>query len=791
MTVVTDTALPGAHRAGTGAIVAAALVGVFVVGVTVAVQVVGWGVDQLLLLFGFEVSWALGPGTAVLNGALVVGPALLLAYVPRSPTVRAVGRAWVAGAVALAALGLVRLVPASPPELLLALLALVAAGLAGWFGRRSRASRRSSRRAGGAPTGAYALATLTGVAVLLPWLWVGALGGVLETLLAVAAAMAVGRLAASILDRRFWHYFAAGRSRLVVGGLVAGVTLVSIGAGTGATGGHLAAMFGFPALAFAAAALSPVAWSPPPGQAPAVWGPLWVLFTFAAVGPLAFVDPQEVTLLLSGRDVPFWAAVATGSGLLVALALGFGWLLLRPDRWRWRRWPAGLTAAAVLAAAAAVHVGVGAPGFHGDRLFVIMAEQADLSDLPPITGQTGRDERAQQVYARLVAHAETTQADLRAALTRLRLSFQPYYLVNAVEVSGGPAVRVWLSRRADVDRVLDSPRLRPLPAAPVATSATPGLTPDDPEWNVTAVRADRVWSRLGVTGEGIVIGGSDSGVDLTHPALADGYRGGDYSWHDPWHGTAFPSDQAGHGTHTMGSAVGRGGIGVAPGAAWTACRNLDRNLGNPALYLDCLQFMLAPFPVGGDPWRDGSPQHAPHVLTNSWGCPPIEGCDVAALGSATAALAAAGIFVVAAAGNSGPFCGSIDHPIALYPDVFTVGAVDADLAPALFSSRGPAPAGVTKPDLVAPGVGVVSALPGGGYARLSGTSMATPQVAGVVALMWSANPGLIGDVATTTELLRSTTQPARVDAPECGGPAAVVGAGLVDAEAAVEAARRQ
>jgi subtilisin family serine protease len=120
--------------------------------------------------------------------------------------------------------------------------------------------------------------------------------------------------------------------------------------------------------------------------------------------------------------------------------------------------------------------------------------------------------------------------------------------------------------------------------------------------------------------------------------------------------------------------------------------------------------------------------------------------------------------------------------------VLTVGAVDRDERLAVFSSRGPVPGG-GKPDLVAPGAGVVSAMPGGGYATLDGTSMATPHVAGVVALMWSAQPALIGDVDTTGRLLRETARPVEIDdEPACGGGAALVGAGLVDAHAAVTAA---
>ncbi|EWM67227.1 hypothetical protein MCBG_04360 [Micromonospora sp. M42] len=301
-----------------------------------------------------------------------------------------------------------------------------------------------------------------------------------------------------------------------------------------------------------------------------------------------------------------------------------------------------------------MYVVPGQPGLHGERLLVVLREQADLTGLPAGTpGRAGRDARATEVYRRLVATADRTQGDLRRTLTDMRLKPTPYYLVNAIETDGGPAVRAWLSGRPEVARVLVSQRLRPLPAlAPTARGDAPA--PTGPAWNISLIGADRVWSELGVTGSGVVVGSSDSGVDGRHPALAGGFRGGDDSWYDPWEDRRAPADRGGHGTHTLGSAVGRDGIGVAPGASWVGCVNLDRNLGSPARYLDCLQFMLAPFPPGGNPLTDGRPARAPDVLTNSWGCPPLEGCDPGALRPATAALTAAGILVVAAAGNTRP-----------------------------------------------------------------------------------------------------------------------------------------
>ncbi|WP_371688682.1 S8 family serine peptidase [Micromonospora sp. KC207] len=814
--------IPPPVRPGPWPVVAAALVGCWTVAVAVPAELVGWLADQVRLATGLDRAVWLWPAVALVTVLLAGVPVLLLALLPRAGAVRATGRAWLAGLLALGALTLLRALPPVHHEAYLAALAVTAALLAVLLPRLARGAAPAAAPPNTAPTTSAAdpdgpqapagsgggvpvpssavtpLAVAAGLATLLPWVWFGALGGLLETALAATAAAAVGVLAGALLDARFWAYHAGGRpprpARLVlVGGLVAGVTLLLLAAGAGQAGAQLPALLTLPPLGFALAALQAPALRAGglAGPTPARW-----LVGLAAFGPLAFADPEEVTLVLATtRDIPFWVAAAAACGLAVAalLAIAYGVLLARPRGRTPSRRVAVATAVILLAGAALVHAGPGQPGLHGERLLVVLREQADLRDVPAGgPGQAGRDARAREVYRRLVATAERTQAGLRRDLARLGLDPTPYYLVNSVEVDGGPAVRAWLSRRTDVDRVLLSQRLRPLPAR-APTSRGDRAAPSGPAWNVSLLHADRVWSQLGVTGAGIVVGSSDSGVDGRHPALAGGFRGGDDSWYDPWDHTRAPTDQGGHGTHTTGSAVGRNGIGVAPGASWIGCVNLDRNLGNPARYLDCLQFMLAPFPAGGDPFTDGRPERAPQVLTNSWSCPPIEGCDPGALRPATVALDAAGIFVVAAAGNTGPYCRSIKDPPAAYPDVFTVGATDRDREVADFSNRGPVH-GAAKPDVVAPGVGVLSAMPGGGYATLDGTSMAAPQVAGVVALMWSANPALVGDLDRTRRILRDTAVPAgptyasRDPADSCGGDANITGAGLVDAYAAVRAA---
>ena len=313
------------------------------------------------------------------------------------------------------------------------------------------------------------------------------------------------------------------------------------------------------------------------------------------------------------------------------------------------------------------------------------------------------------------------------------------------------------------------------------------------------IGADKVWDEFNVRGEGIVIGQSDSGVDGNHPAIHDQYRGvtegDDYNWFDPWDDTTSPNDEGGHGTHTTGTILGADGIGVAPDAQWIGCVNLDRNLANPALYLDCMQFMLAPFPHGGDPLTEGDPTRAAHVLNNSWGCPTIEGCDPDALLQATDNLRYAGIFVVVSTGNDGPNCETVESPLSLYDSAFSVGAIDQLGNMADFSSRGPVivdGSGRIKPDIVAPGVDILSSMPDGTYGSNSGTSMAGPHIVGVVALIWSAQPELIGDIDATEQLIIDTAQPYTGDKSigcfSGSTPSNAYGYGVVDVYEAVKQA---
>jgi subtilisin family serine protease len=159
-------------------------------------------------------------------------------------------------------------------------------------------------------------------------------------------------------------------------------------------------------------------------------------------------------------------------------------------------------------------------------------------------------------------------------------------------------------------------------------------------------------------------------------------------------------------------------------------------------------------------------------------------------------MRAAGQMVVASAGNSGSLCSSVDDPISLYDAVFSVGAHGETGAIAPFSSRGPViidGSGRLKPDLSAPGVGVRSAYVNHGYGTLSGTSMASPHVAGAVALLWSAVPTLTSQITLTEQILIKSATPVPFN--QCGEATAPItpnntyGYGRLDVLAAVQMAQ--
>ncbi len=775
---------------------------VWIIGATALSLVSSWLIEQGLFEGSLpvpDVRWLIALGYALGVGI----PCGFVVWLIKSPRSRLLYRTWL-----MAALFSLSLVPAkmmrlidAPTISMLQILGMSAYLYCLFLWVRNKYPGEIFVRSTAIFRGSWS-AWLAAPFLLLPWVLWGALGAPIDVLLNILTALLfgvcagltvyVGMLRSTTTLERDYRI-----SDLLIDGLGVFFALAIMVTGFGQTGTQLTLMASIPLLAISVVAISMF------GRAHQNkvlnWAAGATLLGLAALGPLVFIDADEMMLVISSSQGELfeWVIKAGSQTLLAILAIDSIAFIF------WRRtldargyfWVGKAVVAALWIGLASGYVIFGQPGFFGEKLFVVMADQANVSSSAAIQNI---DQRRADVYTRLVSHADATQVGLRTALENHNISYTPYYLVNAIEVNGGPLLKLWLTNRSDVDRVLDSPHLRPLPDPLPINEGSAGPSAGV-NWNLSMIKADQVWNDLNITGKGVVIGQSDSGVQGDHTELANSYLGRDgdnnFHWFDPWYGSQVPTDIGGHGTHTMGIVAGNQ-VGVAPDADWIGCVNLARNLGNPAYYLDCWQFMLAPFPQDGDALRDGDPSQAADILNNSWGCPEVEGCDPEIYEPAVKALRAAGIFVVVSAGNSGTAgCGSVDSPAAIYEGVYSVGAVNQAGQLADFSSLGPVIVDGSfriKPDIVAPGVDILSAFPGKTYEYLSGTSMAGPHTAGVVALMWSANPRLVGNIELTTEILNETATPYTGQYPECVNadviPNNAVGYGLIDAYEAVKQA---
>ena len=297
------------------------------------------------------------------------------------------------------------------------------------------------------------------------------------------------------------------------------------------------------------------------------------------------------------------------------------------------------------------------------------------------------------------------------------------------------------------------------------------------EWNINMVRAPELWAR-GFRGEGAVIASLDTGVDGLHPDLASSYRGGTNSWYDGFGVFTTPRDNYGHGTLTMGLMVGGDSagtsIGVAPAARWIAGRVFDQyGVSTESIIHQAFQWIL-------DPDSNPATDDAPDVVNNSWGITVDGACDTRFQPDIDA-LRAADISVVFSGGNDGLLGGASP---ANNGHVISVGAVDIDRQVTYYSGRGPSTCdGAVFPKVVAPGDNVLTTdLSAGGrpnYVLASGTSFASPHVAGVIALLRAAVP-----LATADEV-DAALAAAAIDL-GTPGPDNDSGRGLIDAVSALE-----
>jgi len=451
---------------------------------------------------------------------------------------------------------------------------------------------------------------------------------------------------------------------------------------------------------------------------------------------------------------------------------------------------------------------------------IVMNDQLDLYG--KTKGWT-KSKKANFVFQQLQSHAAKSQRDISAYLRSKNIYHKSFFVFNGFQAKLSQEQALEILENFAVARITFDAPSQVLPTKNSASS----FSRAEHEWGLLKIKADSVW-QLGYRGEGVVVAGQDTGYDFDNTAILSKYRGyidsmtidHNYHWHDAIDTvnvlnndtindpsvnpcgflSDFPCDDHGHGSHTMGTMVGSdtmSEIGVAPAATWIGCRNMDRGWGKPSTYTECFEWFLAPTDLEG---QYPDPDKAPHVINNSWGCPPQEGChpeNWSFMETVVNNLTAAGTVVVVSAGNDGgDGCSSIRNPAAIFENSFSVGATREDDSKPGFSSIGPVmvdSSGRLKPDVVAPGFNVRSIWLNDTFASLRGTSMAGPHVAGAVALIINANPALSGQVDIIKDILKSTAVPL-IDSTECLGNTALsspnfyYGHGRIDVFAAVQKA---
>lgn len=449
------------------------------------------------------------------------------------------------------------------------------------------------------------------------------------------------------------------------------------------------------------------------------------------------------------------------------------------------------------------------------RLDVIvhMTEKADLdaAKKEALNHEYGETETVERkaVIAALEDVAASSQADLTEYLKFQQskgsvVDFESFFIINAIRVNADAVIIKEIARRDDVAKITLNRKIKQdkpiIPKEPLRLYRPTSTVPQDGiEWNIKAIGADRVWRDFNVYGDNVTVGIIDTGVYIGNPAIRDKWRGynkitkeqkpkGNYI--DYVDGKAFPEaiPANNHGTHVAGTILGSmsrasgekyNQIGVAPGAKFISARAFDDYGGRHDTILQCAEWMLKP---------GGLAENAPDIVNNSWGG---DNNTDPWFKEIINVWRAANIFPVFAAGNLTSQeiqqKGTITNPGSL-KESFAVGAVNSENKIAAFSKWGPSlfddAQGRIKPEIVAPGVQIRSGLASGVFASWNGTSMAAPHIAGVAALMKSANPNL--KVEEIEQILKDTALPLK-DNNFKSSPNMAYGYGLVSAYDAVAA----
>src|SRR5215216_5151806 len=465
METVTPSVTPEPRNRSSGVLVLFVLTALLMPVCLLVYHLILWSMEQTAIASGSEaqLEWAGLIGLAV-QGIVMTGILVLLWRFTTDIRFKPIYAGWL-GAALLAFPGLLlRLLGPNNDQLgsiLQILICALAAILVGRVWGKKLGGRSEN----------ISLAFLLAAFGVGPFAVLGAFGSLTDAILSLLAGLAFGWLAALLMasttGNRFLDAFGIG------------VLLALFGSAIGYDGGQLILIMILPAFAFAIASLMPSRISAA------------ILTGLLAAAGLIFFDPTELTIVLG--DLFGIALMAVGFTIALGLIVGLAALIIRSVMEKGTDSDLTRVLGTVGALAAWVIIAVlfftnGNRGFYGDRLFVILKDQADLSSIRQIAAI---DERRTAAYQMLVQQANETQAGLRSTFDTFGVEYTPYYLVNALEVRGGTLVRLYLAARPEVDRVIPSPRLRPVAMSEASDSSSSGgqPAPIDVQWNVSMIGA--------------------------------------------------------------------------------------------------------------------------------------------------------------------------------------------------------------------------------------------------------------------------------------------------------------
>ena len=446
------------------------------------------------------------------------------------------------------------------------------------------------------------------------------------------------------------------------------------------------------------------------------------------------------------------------------------------------------------------------------KVVVIMKSQYDRAQLNRRANYyANRAERREFVVNELKAYAAASQYDLRRSLSEMQrnaMVTEPtvLWMANALYFEATKAAIHDMARRNDIELIGFAMEYNCIPDG---EEATPASASREITQNVLQVHANQVWE-LGYTGQGVVVAVIDTGVNYNHHDLADHLWDGGSEFpnhgYDVYNHDNDPMDDHGHGSHCSGTVCGDGTSGSQTGMA-------------PDATLMCVKCLDGSGNGGAESISEGiqwAVEHGCDLFSMSLGLPNSSVPDRTLLRRTCEAALDAGIVAAIAAGNEGnsqgqyPIPNNVRVPGSCPPPYMDeiqgenpggqtcsvcIGAVDYNDAAAYFTSHGPVTwsntefgdypynpgIGLIRPDVCAPGVDIKSLnyQSNTGYTTMSGTSMATPCVAGCMTLMLSKDIDLMpSDVC---QILEETAVPLAT------GKSNIYGFGRVDVLAAVEA----